>query len=540
MVRITAELIATSGGTYFVIRDNLRNLEFDALDRGNVGDLTNWGIMSNQGAISCNDYNGTFASIYRNNPALSGYKILFYLEYPNSTGLGTARSKIGTFNISDTKYDQFTKKVELKLTDGFESWQEKNIDIDFSNYVGTSQTLYTLFNNLNTIINNKYGISFSLGTNVQSLFQSIIISQPYRKETVTIWSIINEICALSMCRVTADVNGNPYFNISPTTSNVAGKNISPHQILSVDLVETPQHSAIKGAVVSTQKITTKRASIIGTQKIHLMKDAVDAYDQLEESPNTLFKVSLSDAIEYSGNIGATTGKDYYKNAVVSTISPIEMDIEGTITRWEYAFGTGRFVQFDSTMSSESRKDIRFQRPITENKSSQNGFEVTLSFNIDQVALYGDWLGGVVDAPSIYQYYESIDVDFFAMVNVIDGTEDVWSGYRQGETVTLSSSPWLQDANTKSGQDHALWLVNTVYNAYKDGVECLEMTCPILEKRGSANFFSRYDVVIPYISTPNGEVPYSTYSNGTAKKYLVLGYKFINNGHPTQKLYLQEI
>lgn len=534
MVRIKAELTATSGGVPFVIRDNLRNLEFDALDRGNVSDLINWGIMSNQGAISCNDYNGTFASIYRNNPTLSGYKVLFYLEYPDATGLGTATSKIGTFNISDTRYDQFAKKVELKLTDGFESWQEKNIDIDFSNYVGTSQTLYTLFNDINTIINNKYGISFSLGTNVQSLFQSITISLPYRKETVTIWSIINEICAMSMCRVTADVNGTPYFNISPTTSDVASKTISPHQILSVDLAETPQHSAIKGAVVSVQKTVQKKMSVIGKKKIHLMKDAVDAYDQPEGS---LFEVSLSNAMVYTPNIGAQQETDYYKNAVVSTISPIEMDIEGAIARWEYASGTGTFVQFDSTMSSESRKDIKFQRPITVDQSSQNGVNVTLSFNIDKVTIYGDLLG---DAPSIYQYYESIDVDLFALVKMIDGTEDVWSGYKQGETVTLSSSPWLQDANTKSDQDHALWLVNTVYNAYKDGVECLEMTCPILEKRGSANLFSRYDVVIPYISTPNGEIPYSTYSNGTAKKYLVLGYKFINNGHPTQKLYLQEI
>lgn len=536
MVRITAQLVRLSpAGTLFRMSENLRSLEFDALDRGNVSDLTNFGIMSNSGRITCDDYNGVFKGIYRSNPTLSGHKIEFHLEYPNVAG-NTIKQKIGTFNISNTKYDKFNRKIELTLDDGLESWQNKNIDLDFPNYIGTSKTLYEIYTDVNAIIYNKYGISLSLGSGVEALFQSITISEPYRKETVSVWAIVNEICAMSMCRVIADVDGNPCFYATPLSATSSNRNITPSQILSVDLVETPENSAIKGAVVSAQKITIKKVSVIGTQKILLMSTYFDKYSDDDNEKFTVevdeYGTDITDT-KYAGDYPA-----YKKAATVSTSFPIPMEIVGTITRWEDVSGTANYIIQEYEKTSEVSKDIKFGRALT---ASQDGLEVTLSFEIDPISRWGYILAN--DVPMKYDYYNSIDVDFFAMVKMIDGTEEVWSGYRQGEMVELPSSPWLQNENTirvqSSAQDHALWLVNRIVNTYSDGVECLEMTCNIANNNTPA-YFSLYQVVTPYIATPNGQVPYSYNSNGTAKKYLIVGYKFIYNGHPMQKLYLQEI
>lgn len=168
MTRIIAQIFRDRGATaIFTIRNNLQKLEFDSLDRGNIGELVNWGIVSNRGQISFYDYGNKFADIYNQYEADNKFRIKFFLVNENDY-LSVKFKQIGTFYISKARYDRFFKKIDLELTDGFEEWQDKYIDLDFSHYMGTTQTLYTIYNDIRSIVSNLFGITLNLGIGVKA------------------------------------------------------------------------------------------------------------------------------------------------------------------------------------------------------------------------------------------------------------------------------------------------------------------------------------------------------------------------------------
>ena len=174
MLRIIAQLYkSNSESPSFTVRNNLEQLEFDSLDRGSVGDVTNWGIISNRGSIACIDYDEKFANIYENNE-FSDMKVKFFLVNEGKRG-EVSQELLNTFLISNAKYDRFTKRIELELSNGFEDWQNKTIDLDLSDYIYSSMSLYEIYVIVKDSIYESHLISLSASSSVLKLFKSITI-----------------------------------------------------------------------------------------------------------------------------------------------------------------------------------------------------------------------------------------------------------------------------------------------------------------------------------------------------------------------------
>lgn len=523
-------IIAKLDGTLFEMCDNLKQLEFDDLDRSNISDVTNWGIISNRGNITCFDYNDTFAKIYLSNPTLSGKTVSFYIRNFSTDGYKVDK-KIGTFKVTNTKYDRFTGQIELELSNGFEDWQNKTIALNLSEYVNKRATLYEIYEIVNTSISEAHSFSFSLTEKVEELFKSITIYVPYRIETVSVWSIINEICAMSMCRVLANVNGNPYFYNVVTSSSV--KNILPNELLAIDLSETPQSNAVKSASVSVNEPKFVYSSLIGTHRIYLFKSATQTYDEYAvEYPLGTLKGESNKNTEFiteQYNVREGMNGIFYRDLKVKTAVPIPLSATGVVANWGSVTGTSLEKLKTSTTFDEVTHADEF--PLNVADCKQIGDTVELSFAIENASIHSQAQG---NESSTYDYLDTIEVDFFAYMLQDGGAKEVSYGDSQVSSTILGSSLWLQPENTKDNQDHTQWLLESVVEKYSNGIECLEITCTLGE-----DIYSRYQRVMPYLSTRNGIVPYSVDKFGQPKQYIVIGQKYSDDGHPTKKLYLQE-
>lgn len=94
--------------------------------------------------------------------------------------------------------------------------------------------------------------------------------------------------------------------------------------------------------------------------------------------------------------------------------------------------------------------------------------------------------------------------------------------------------------------------NEINSSYKNGKETAEIKCSVKDYYDDSGnliisnstqdkkaFFEIGDIVIPYVASPNGDVPMSTNLDGTAKKFLVTGVGVIGDGALWQNLTIQE-
>ena len=141
-------------------------------------------------------------------------------------------------------------------------------------------------------------------------------------------------------------------------------------------------------------------------------------------------------------------------------------------------------------------------------------------------------------------------------NVQYSGDDNTRPFEMSESSLLTTQTYMQSESGKV--QLAEWLVNRVYENYKEGIETATIRCSLVDYYNSegvleisptnysannANtrmMFSVGDIVIPYVATPNGDRPMSSNPDGTAKSFRVTGVTLISNGALWQELQLQEV
>lgn len=115
---------------------------------------------------------------------------------------------------------------------------------------------------------------------------------------------------------------------------------------------------------------------------------------------------------------------------------------------------------------------------------------------------------------------------------------------------------MSNSDISLGLDYPISISQKVIDKYKNGKEVYTIKCSISEYYNcdgyfegliaispyNLNFpaiFKKYDIVEPYLFTNDGEVPLSCKTDGTAKKFEIIGVDFSYDGVPFQELTIQE-
>lgn len=108
--------------------------------------------------------------------------------------------------------------------------------------------------------------------------------------------------------------------------------------------------------------------------------------------------------------------------------------------------------------------------------------------------------------------------------------------------------------TDYATDYAEEFLFDVYNRYRGGKETATLLCavskyyeldgtllidPEAESASVPPLFKKYDIVVPYIASSNGEIPLSKKPDGTAKMFQIIGVNIKYNGVLRQEIVIQE-
>lgn len=120
---------------------------------------------------------------------------------------------------------------------------------------------------------------------------------------------------------------------------------------------------------------------------------------------------------------------------------------------------------------------------------------------------------------------------------------------------LPTNELVQGDNTYgTTTDYAEKFLSEVYNRYRGGKETATLLCavskyyeldgtllidPEAESASVPPLFKKYDIVVPYIASSNGEIPLSKNPDGTAKMFQIIGVNIKYNGVLRQEIVIQE-
>ena len=108
--------------------------------------------------------------------------------------------------------------------------------------------------------------------------------------------------------------------------------------------------------------------------------------------------------------------------------------------------------------------------------------------------------------------------------------------------------------TDRREDYSYKLINEVYSRYKNGKETATLLCEVgkyydlegnlvvdaeSEDETISPLLKKYDIVIPYVMTANGEKPLSVDADGFAKQFEIIGVNISYNGIARQEIIIQE-
>lgn len=522
MTRLMAILLDKNGAEKFVVYDNALEITFDSLDRGSLDNVVSWGVFSNRGNITCYDYENKFAKIYEADQSLNGYKVEIRRVY------GASSVIVGRFWISDANYDKNTQKITLSLSDGLTEWQNKSITLNIS---WETQTLYDIFLNIKTAISNAHGINIYITNNAQAILEQISIYCPYRRDTVTVWGILNEICAISMCRISTNVYGNAVLDYEqPILSNPIA--VRARNVLNIAPSTAKHKTAVTNASISVLARTVQVAAEIFSPKLAYLFATYDlTHDEVLKKFPELTNIADDGFNTSQSSIPTPNGER--KMAMISTENPLPISdgkIPLEVTDW--------YMRCVKKTAGSSTETTELVSPTADYSTDEN----TISFKLSVFP------AAVNEVGTTQWWYDRATISALGTYCKDLGSDDFYFGDDTTSAVQLASSVWLQYANRAGDNYHYQWLFDNIKNRYEDGVECLEISCNVDDYYfdgtttmaiSKASYFQKYQTVVPYVNRGGYEQPYRTDSNGNPVEYIIVGTSFSYRGHVTQKLYLQE-
>ena len=524
--RLIAEII-NGEEVIMTIDSNMLSCEFGALDRGNLTDIVNWGIYANRGSISFIDNIGYFNNQNVNSSEIKNYKVKFYL-------VKSQRSLIATFKIDNVDFEEETREVNIELISGIIDLQRKVPNEKISFPFSQKNALY-LIGLSNDIPSSEaasypwYYPSFGLkkGEDYENL-ERVIIYCPFLDEK-NAWDRISNICQSTMYRVVEDENGNPIITGSfPNRKSII---VAPNNILNISKASFVKLENTSIDVTNRNKYTDKKVDQIS-------KHFDIQYDEIGKP------ISISNCDYDIANNKASISCLFdipYKTYSCS-MSRIVVTVERTVP--QYVIGTdGEEEKIEGKASYVTEK--------FEGGAFVRGLDKTSLLYQDEIPdIVTKYSDGTIDIK------KSIDVDFYLTYfedigtteekNTIDPTND--------SIVKISSNDLIQTGSFYSGDsdnfDLGPYILEEVSRRYSKGIECFEIECLFnnyyyedgtLAFNGNdlSTHFKKYDVIIPYVMKNGQRVPLRKNSDGTPKKFRIIGISYSYDGLLRQKLYVQE-
>ena len=491
---------------------NLLSAEFGALDRGNLTDIVEWGIYANKGSLSFVDNSGFFNTSNVNSTELKKSTVKFYLA-------GETIVPISTFKIDSVIFNEETRQVDIILISNLLSWQTKETEGDISPFQQTTG------NGLLDIINSELdNINIQLGDDAETINKVTIYCPYFEKDNW--WNIVNKFCQATMCRIIEDENGNPKITGSfPDRENII---VNPNNIIEISETEFEQ--------ITNLSISSKKREKIENE---VTEETTASFTIDWRRPYTVNGKGTPVLIPYPNLdvIGGGFGKLNTPYKIVSCGSRSEI---ATI---------GNSASVEDSTDEEREMDLL---GIAGAYSRLGSSEITLYYDfVAQKRYYRE--GEIVPYKQEFVKKGIIEVAVDAFFD--DSVQTITIITDDSKPITeIPSNDLIQTKNTYDiGVSweylHTDWILNSIYNRYNKGVECLTMEClfnDYYDEQGNLalngnelEHFERYDKIVPYVIRQGNRVPFRTDENGNAKVFRIIGIEYVYDGLLRQKLYLHE-
>ena len=518
--RIVVE-ISKADELIMTIDENMLSCEFGALDRGNITDVTNWGIYANRGSVSFIDKNGYFNNSNINSLELKSAKASIYL-------VKNDKVLISTLYVDDVEYNDATKQVDIQLISGLPKWQSKI----------TKESIYPFYetyaDEIINIICDRFGVEI-ISQETDFLGYKIRVDCPYI-EPGNLWDIVNQVCQATMSRIIETEEGDAKItSCFPKRTPIV---VSPKNIIDI-----PQNSFAR--IVN---------SSIQYKKITVYKNKVT------DSTTSNIRINWSGFANASVSGGATL--NFYQ--LIPGLSPNSTN--DVYARGIYTFKTPHKIYrtYDIKTFLDTKEVDQLSGVTKELQTEGSFFESSRILNGSNIKCSAD----DVKVRTIQTNSAGVVITDKHVVGVetrvpIDGFDDNGTSEEIQINTKYANEPIVQIPSSDLVREHSeCWTVDNTYvklykyilqeikRRYEKGIECFEIEClfneyvnesgdVVFDGKDLSQHFKRYDVIIPYVSKSGKTIPLRTNPDGTPKKFRIIGISYSYDGLLRQKLSVQE-
>lgn len=503
MKKIIAKIIS-SGDELLTIDEKLLEIGFSSLDRGSAENTISYGLYENSGEIR---FSMPFEAANTLISAQSKLVVEIYLIVNNFN------KKLAEFFVNDVFVSQETNEMRLVISDGLQKKQE----VDFAGkYFFDKTTLSNIAKYVDDTIE------------ADSLTQHIYCPN-ITKDTE--WGVLSSICEASMARGFKE-NGKLKIKRDEPNGNFYEKPIIiyPRNILKIQN-ETAfyknQIPSISLEYIDRRKYTN---SILGERQSFRWFEWTGetfSWDGVAQLASTL----TNEEDEYF-----ITAKTEGRIQIPETTFYVDPNLHISARRTS---STGASVSIGTNSSGILKYTPTNQSVLV----SENYADVSFSdVGVDKIVSQNYPLGRITSG------YAWVSGDYYTDLS----NGEVWAGNYNITPQKLATNDLVQRFNTVSENSEQLMCTEMTEYArrrYWGGVDCCEMEClfsnyydtdgNLVFSAEQAQSFSKYDVVVPYVYKNGESRPYKSYSDGTPKKFIIIGIKYRYVGIPTQTLVLQE-
>ena len=540
MKKLIAKII--NDDTTLLSINNVLNVSFGALDRGNVSDTTNWGCFSNKGEVVFIDSSKEFKSIVSN---YENIKVRIYYVF-NAT-----EKLLATFLIDDYDYEDESGKVTITLKDSLMDWQQQNVE-EYYEFVEQS---------IGEIWNSKYSNFAKKTENASAIMFRTFANTSYMPKSSR-WSDADKICQATMLRCFCDIDGTPLFSreTSKQNNNIV---IRPKNILSIG--EKTKNTKTKISSVSiSQKDYTKHEN----KSVLINEDGINfSWFNVNGTTDTYIGTDgfTTENLGYRSIIAKWVGEDGTSRIKPNPGVPIANYLGARVYRnvhfRDHVYGDYNasisvnklFLENENThIISETKlstDDGTYNPTISTIKNEKNKVEIRIddSDAFEENNMYRN-NQGIVGRYVITNGNINLIGTYFSD----DGEKTLGSGLslQSNELIQTESRYETYIADELVSYNLAKYIIEKVKEKYENGVECVEMEVTpsdyydnlgenVINSTGDKPLFEKYDIVTPYVVRNGVEQPYSKKQDGSAKSFKVIGIDYSYRGILRQKLYLQE-
>ena len=204
------------------------------------------------------------------------------------------------------------------------------------------------------------------------------------------------------------------------------------------------------------------------------------------------------------------------------------------------------VSGDTILGGEEYTVVSFDRPF-QARNTSNSRTITVNYSA-----YILQTNEAYPNKAKYILSETISIEG----KCIKETEPTVAKYDEDNTLKLPTNELVQGGNYYgySSTNYSDKFIAEVYDRYKNGKETATLLCLVgkyydlegnlvvdadNEDESVPPLLEKYDLVVPYIYTSNGEVPLSTDKDGNAKQFQIIGVNFSYRGIARQEIVIQE-